>query len=84
MGHPVRLMIADALSYGELAVYEVAELCEISPPQACEHLRLMKRQGFLESERRGKSVYYRIKNSPLTLLMDFVNHQRPNGSGSGH
>jgi len=72
IAHPVRLRIVDALIHGELAVFEVAEISGVSPPQACEHLRLMKRQGLLDSTRRGKAVYYRISSEPLPKLLKFV------------
>ena len=72
MAHPVRLRIVDALIHGELAVFEVAEISGVSQPQACEHLRLMKRQGLLDSTRRGKAVYYRISSKPLPMLLKFV------------
>lgn len=72
MAHPVRLRIVDALIHGELAVFEVAEISGVSQPQACEHLRLMKRQGLLDSTRRGKAVYYRISSESLPKLLEFV------------
>lgn len=72
MAHPVRLRIVDLLMQGQFAVHELAELCEISPHQACEHLRLMKGHGYLASERRGRTVYYRINAPQLPGMINCV------------
>lgn len=75
MAHPIRLRIVDILLQAEFAVHELAELCGTPPPQTCEHLRLMKRHGFLGSTRRGKAVYYYIKSEQLPILMECVRRQ---------
>lgn len=72
MAHPVRLRMVDILAQGEFSVGEIAELCELPPHQACEHLRLLKGQGHLESERRGRMVYYRIVNPRLTKILELI------------
>ena len=72
MGHPVRLRIVDILMQGEFPVRDIAALCETTPDQTCEHLRLMKSHGFLGSERRGKMVYYSIAHPNLSGLLECV------------
>jgi len=72
MAHPVRLRIAEILMQGEFPVHEIARLCELSPHQTCEHLRLMKGFGMLDSERRGRSVFYRIVNQRLPKLIQCI------------
>jgi DNA-binding transcriptional ArsR family regulator len=72
MGHPVRLRIVDILMQGAFPVRDIAILCETSPDQTCEHLRLMKSHGFLSSERRGKMVYYSIAHPNLPGLLKCV------------
>ena len=72
MAHPIRLRIAEILMQGEFPVHEIAEICELSPHQTCEHLRLMKGHGMLDSERRGRSVFYRIVNPSLPGLVRCV------------
>ena len=69
MAHPVRLRIVDALQQGEFAVHEIAALCEISPHQTCGHLRLMQSCGLLDSQRSGRTVYYRIASPQLPSLL---------------
>lgn len=72
MGHPVRLRIVDVLMQGDFAVHEIAAMCETSPDQTCEHLRLLKGHGFLQSERRGRTVYYSIAHPNLPGLLHCI------------
>jgi ArsR family transcriptional regulator, zinc-responsive transcriptional repressor len=72
MAHPVRLRIADILMRGEFPVHEIARLCDLPPHQTCEHLRLMKGHGLLDSERRGRSVFYRIVNPNVPGLIECI------------
>ena len=51
---------------------KVAEMCEVAPARACEHLRLMKGRGMLTAERRGHNVYYRIASPQLPGLLECV------------
>lgn len=72
MSHPLRLRIVNILMQGEFAVHEIADLCETSPNQACEHLRLLRGHGLLESERRGRTVYYKILSPQLPSLLECI------------
>ena len=69
MGHSTRLRIAEVLMQGEFPVHEIAELCQSSPAQTCEHLRLMQGHGLLASERRARAVYYKIATPRLPALI---------------
>lgn len=73
MAHPVRLRIVDVLSQGRFAVHEIAEMCETSPNQTCEHLRLLKGHKLLTSRRQGRTVYYEIASPQLTNLLACIN-----------
>jgi DNA-binding transcriptional ArsR family regulator len=72
MAHPVRLKLVNILMQGEFAVHQMAELCGTSPNQTCEHLRLLKGHGLLSSERRGRTVYYRIASPRLPRLIECI------------
>jgi ArsR family transcriptional regulator, zinc-responsive transcriptional repressor len=72
MAHPVRLQIVNVLMQGEFAVHEIAEMCETSPSRTCEHLRLLKGHDLLASERRGRTVYYKIKSPQLPSLLECI------------
>jgi ArsR family transcriptional regulator, zinc-responsive transcriptional repressor len=72
MAHPVRLRIVDILTHGEYSVRDVAAICGIREHQVCEHLRLMQVCGLLTSERRGRSVYYKIASPQLPGLLNCI------------
>ncbi|MCL5103090.1 MAG: metalloregulator ArsR/SmtB family transcription factor [Armatimonadetes bacterium] len=72
MAHPVRLRIADILMQGDLTVREIAETCGVREHQVCEHLRLMQSYRLLTSERRGRTVHYRVVSPQLPALLGCV------------
>lgn len=72
MGHPMRLRIVDALMQGEFPVGEIAELCDLPQHQTSEHLRLLQLAGLLGSERRGRTVYYKIASPRLPWLLKCI------------
>ncbi|UCD53227.1 MAG: winged helix-turn-helix transcriptional regulator [Phycisphaerales bacterium] len=72
MAHPARLKMVNILMQGEFAVHEIAELCQTSANQTCEHLRLLKGHGLLSSERRGRTVYYKILSPRLPRLIECI------------
>jgi DNA-binding transcriptional ArsR family regulator len=67
----------DILMQGEFPVHEIAEMCQLPPHQTCEHLRLLKGHGFLTSQRRGRTVYYRIIAPQLPGLLECVRKNCP-------
>lgn len=69
LAHPVRLRIVQLLLHGRYTVGELAEDCEIPDNVASEHLRLLQRCGFLNSEREGRRVFYEIAEPHLQQLM---------------
>ena len=69
IAHPVRLRIVDILMQGDYSVGEIAEMCDVPPSQTSEHLRLLKGQGLLDSERRARSVYYNIADPRLPAML---------------
>ena len=77
MAHPVRLRMVNILMQGDFAVHEMARLCQTSPNQTCEHLRLLKGHGLLGSERRGRTVYYRIASPQLPGLIQCIKKNCP-------
>ena len=72
MSHPARLRIVEILMQGEYPVHQIASLCGLNPNQTCEHLRLMKGYGYLDSERRGRFVFYSIANPQLPSLLQCI------------
>lgn len=69
MAHPVRLRIVQLLLHGRYTVGELAADCGIQDNVGSEHLRLLQRCGFLDSEREGRRVYYSVAEPHLEQLM---------------
>lgn len=74
MAHPVRLKIVSILTQGEFAVHEISALAEISASQTCGHLRLLQAHNLLHSERRGRTVYYRIASARLPGIIQCISN----------
>jgi len=72
LAHPVRLRIVDILLQGEFPVHRIAEMVNLPPHQACEHLRLMQGHALLTSRRQGRTVYYRVANPNLPGIMECI------------
>lgn len=72
LAHPVRLRMVQLLLGGRYTVGELAEDCEVPNNVASEHLRLMQRCGFFESEREGRKVYYEIAEPHLADILSCV------------
>ena len=72
LAHPHRLRMVQMLLRGRYAVGELAEACGIPSHMASEHLRLMKRCGFLTSEKDGRKAYYRVAEPHLANIMACV------------
>ena len=70
LAHPHRLQIVQLLLLGTRhSVNEIAEECDLNQPTTSDHLRLMQRCGFLQSERDGRTVYYEIAEPHLNDIM---------------
>ncbi|MCH1495705.1 MAG: metalloregulator ArsR/SmtB family transcription factor [Rubripirellula sp.] len=69
LAHPVRLRVVQLLLHGRYTVGELAADCEIPDNVASEHLRLLQRCGFLDSQREGRRVFYQVAEPHLNQLM---------------
>lgn len=72
LAHPARLRIVDILMHGRFPVGRIAELCDLPPHQASEHLRLMQGHGLLEAQREGRTVYYSIVSPNLPGVLKCI------------
>lgn len=52
--------------YGEACVSDIAESLDMNINTISHHLRLMKDNGLLESERMGTSICYKLVNDEFT------------------
>jgi DNA-binding transcriptional ArsR family regulator len=69
LAHPVRLRVVQMLLHGRYTVGELAEDSDIPDNAMSDHLRLLQRCGFLNSDREGRRVYYRVAEPHLGQLM---------------
>ena len=72
LAHPARLRMVQLLLHGRYTVGELAADCEVPDNVASEHLRLLQRCGFLNSDREGRRVYYQVAEPHLESLMACV------------
>jgi len=79
----VAILVSLAESGGELRVGEVAGCCPVDLSVVSRHLRLLRDQGLLESEKRGKEVFYRVRISEIAAVLrrlaDALEQCCPNG-----
>jgi DNA-binding transcriptional ArsR family regulator len=62
-----RLRIVQALREGALSVGDLAAVIERTVPGTSQHLRVLRKLGVVEGERRGSLVYYRLSRGPVTV-----------------
>ncbi len=72
MAHPVRLRMIEVLLDHRLTVGEIAELCQIRPNVASEHLTKMRDRGLLDMEKEGRQVFYTIAEPGLRSIMQCI------------
>ncbi len=72
LAHPCRIRMVQMLLHNNYTVGELAEACGIQSHQASEHLRLMQRCRFLDSERDGRKIYYKVIEPHLRQIMDCI------------
>ena len=66
LGHPARLAMVIALGKGELCVRELQELVGSDISTVSKHLTVLRTVGLVETDKRGKQVFYSLK-LPCTL-----------------
>ena len=61
LAHPTRLWMAEQLAQGERCVCEFEDAIGADFSTVSKHLSVLKQNGIVEDEKRGKQVYYRLK-----------------------
>jgi len=74
IGHPVRLRILEILSRqaDPMCVCHIESRFTLSQPTISHHLRLLRKAGLVNSERRGTWIYYSIRNEGARSLYTFI------------
>ncbi len=76
LADPTRLRMLSHLvgaERGEACVCDLAELTDLSQPTVSHHLKVLRREGVVQSERRGTWVWYRLSTGmrqPVTQLLE--------------
>lgn len=68
-----RLKIISCLASGEKCVCQLMEAVAIPQNLMSHHLKVLKMQGLVQDERRGRLVYYKLKDKQLIKLLDLAN-----------
>jgi ArsR family transcriptional regulator, cadmium/lead-responsive transcriptional repressor len=69
ISEPTRLHILLVLLEGERNVSELVSVVGTSQGRVSMHLQCLRWCGFVESERRGKYVYYRVRDGRVRELI---------------
>ncbi len=60
LGHPVRVLIVDALMAGDRCVCELNDLVDIDQSGLSRHLGILKQAGVVSDRRVGMKVFYHL------------------------
>ena len=70
LGDPTRLRIIQLLEDGERTVGEIVDAVGGLQPRVSTHLACLRHCGFVETERRGREVVYRLSIPRLGELLE--------------
>ncbi len=71
LSHPARISILNFIGDCEGCLCkDIAEKIGLAQPTTSQHLQVIKKSGLLNSHFEGKSQYYTINKSRLTLLKE--------------
>lgn len=73
IAHPTRLAIIDLLQEKKkLSVNEICERLECEQSLLSHHLSNMRIKGLLNSQRKGTSIYYSLKEKDLAKIVTVI------------
>ncbi len=72
MAHPARLFIVDELSRNERCVSELTEMIGSDVSTVSKHLSVLKNAGIISDEKRGSSVFYRLRCDCVLAFFECV------------
>jgi len=76
LADPSRRAIFETLTRGEVAVKDLTARFDISQPAVSQHLATLKKAGLVRARREGRCIYYRVRPSGMTPLIDWIAHYR--------
>lgn len=72
LGDPTRLRIIEALLERERTVSELVELVRAPQSRVSNHLACLRWCRFVESERRGRTVVYRVADERVSRIVELA------------
>lgn len=69
LANPDRLVILCLLVNGEKNVSQIGEESGIVQPTLSQQLTVLRKDGLVQTRRKGKYVYYRLENEQVLTLM---------------
>jgi rhodanese-related sulfurtransferase/DNA-binding transcriptional ArsR family regulator len=69
LGHAHRLELIEYVAQGERSVERLAQLSGLSAANASQHLKHLRRGGFVQARRDGKRVLYSLADGPILSLI---------------
>lgn len=74
LSHPVRMRILEILSRqpDPMCVCHIESRFTLSQPTISHHLRLLRKAGLVNSERRGTWIYYSVREVGVQPLFSFM------------
>lgn len=74
IAHPMRIAIIDMLEENKcLSVTEIYNALNIEQAAASHHLNILKSNKVLVSKREGKKIFYSLKSTSLTEIIQCIN-----------
>ncbi len=70
LAHPARLKILELLRAGELSVNELQARLEMEPSAVSQQLAVLRGKNIVETRKVGTSVYYRVRDPEVAVLLD--------------
>jgi ArsR family transcriptional regulator len=75
LGDPTRVKIIFALAQGELCVYCIAKILNMSDSAISHQLRILRNMKIVKHRREGQMVYYSLDDEHISyLLKDVLEH----------
>ncbi|MEI6899618.1 MAG: metalloregulator ArsR/SmtB family transcription factor [Bacteroidota bacterium] len=73
IAHPMRIAIIDLLTANQkLTVTQIYEQLNLEQASASHHLNILKNKGLLDSKRDGKMIFYSLKQTHLSEVIDCI------------
>jgi ArsR family transcriptional regulator len=69
LGHAHRLELIEYVAQGERSVERLAQISGLSVANTSQHLKHLRRGGFVQSRRDGKRVLYSLADGPILSLI---------------